>query len=125
MRYVGGRSHAPLLELDLGGRQRVEQAQALAEKEGGDVQRHLIDGTCLQVPANGVGPSRDAHILVGGRSFGFIQGTLDPVGDEVKRRAALPMPRIASLVSEDEYRRAKWRLFRPADLALVEHAPAH
>ncbi|MBK5187601.1 MAG: hypothetical protein JJD97_05110 [Gemmatimonadaceae bacterium] len=56
---------------------------------------------------------------------GLGERALDAVRDEVERRSALSLPRLARVMRQHEHRRSEGGILGPVDLALVEHAPPH
>jgi hypothetical protein len=64
--------------------QVVEQAGAGAEKEGNNMDLHLIDQTRGQVLLGRIGAAAEGHVPAAGRLEGTLERRLDAVDDEVK-----------------------------------------
>lgn len=85
----------------------------------------LVDQARVEALQDRVGAAGDADVPAAGRLAGPVECAADAVIDEVERGAALPLPRVASLVRHDEHRRVERRVLGPGVLAGVEHAFAH
>ena len=116
---------AQLSQGDAVGVHAVEQADAVPEEHGGEGEMELVDQARVEALQDRVGAAGDADVPAAGRLAGPVECAADAVIDEVERGAALPLPRVASLVRHDEHRRVERRVLGPGVLAGVEHALAH
>ena len=71
---------------------RVEQALAVAEQHGGDVQLELVEQARGEHLADELAAAGDLHVLVAGGGACQLDGPLEALGDERERRPALRAP---------------------------------
>src|ERR1700694_5562096 len=72
----------------------VEEAQSIAEEDGGDGDGEVIDQTGVEGLHQNAGAAADSNILVFRGGARLAQRALDSVVDEVERRSTLPFPRL-------------------------------
>jgi hypothetical protein len=82
----------------------LQQPFARSEDDRDDVQAELVEQAGRQVLVDRAGAAGNRDVLVAGGRAGPRERGLDPVGDEVERRAALDPERLALLVAERELR---------------------
>jgi hypothetical protein len=76
-----------LLELDLRSAKVVEEASAAAEQHGNDVELELVEEPRRQVLIDDLSAAPEHDVLAAGGFPRPFERGLDPVGDEVERRA--------------------------------------
>jgi hypothetical protein len=77
---------------------------ARAEQHRRHVQLHLVDQTGVQVLLRGLCTARQRDVLLPRRAARLLERTLDPVGHEGERRAALRHQRLARVMRQHEHR---------------------
>ena len=91
----------------------VEQPLARAEHDRDDVQVQLVEQAGGEVLVDRARAAGDRDVLVAGGRARLLERGLDPVGDEVERRAALHLERLARVVGEHVDRRVVRRVLAP------------
>ena len=76
-----------LLKLDLGAPEVVEEASAAPEEHRSDVELELVQEPRRQVLLNNLGAAPEPDVLTVRGLLRPLQRPVDPVGDEVERRA--------------------------------------
>jgi hypothetical protein len=104
---------------------RVEQAHAVAEQDGGDVDLELVQQAGSQHLRQQRASARDGHVLPAGRLPRLVDGGLDPIGDVGEAGAPLAVEHLAGPVRDDEDRGVERGLVAPGHLAPVRHPPPH
>src|ERR671937_721671 len=131
-----GRLDRPdLLKLDLGAPKVVEEASAVPKQYRNDVELELVQEPRRQVLLNDLGAAPEPDILTVRGFLRPLQRPLDPVGDEVERRAPLHLHGIARVMGEDEHVVVVRRVVSPPSFPLLippvpaaygpEHVAAH
>ena len=103
-------------------RRQVEACEhrfAASEHHGRDGEMHFVDEAGLKILPDRRDAAADLHVLVAGRRPGLFERGLDPVGDEVKDRAALHLDGVARIVGEHEGRGVIRGIVAPPALPLV------
>src|SRR4051794_9984144 len=121
----GGVRHLGLLEVDAPEVGPVEEADAAAQEQRHDVQLQLARQALDEALLDDAGTACDLDVVVSGGLARLRDRTVRAVGDEVERRPALALQRLALAAGHDEHRAVVRRLRAPWLLAVVEHAAAH
>jgi hypothetical protein len=87
VRDAGRLDRPDLLKLDLGAPEVVEEASAVPEQHRNDVELQLVQEPRRQVLLNDLGAAPEPDVLTVRGLLRPLQRPLDPVGDEVERRA--------------------------------------
>jgi hypothetical protein len=95
---------------------------------------HLVEQPGREVLLHGAGAAGDRDILVARRRARLLERGLDPVREEVERRAAVHLQRLARIVGQHEDRGVVRRILAPpaaprlvplAATGRAEHVAAH
>src|SRR5947209_12746038 len=92
---------------------------AAAEEDGRDDEVQLVEQAGGEVLADRRGTAADAHVLLSRGLLRLLERRLDPVRDEVERRAALHRERLARVMRQDEHGDVVRRLLAPPPLPTV------
>src|ERR671923_1265104 len=125
VRDAGRLDRPDLLKLDLGAPEVVEEASAVPEQHRNDVELELVQEPRRQVLLNDLGAAPEPDVLTVRGLLRPRQCPLDPVGDEVERRAPLHLDRLARVMGEDEHVVVVRRVVSPPTLPrLIPPVPA-
>jgi hypothetical protein len=111
----------------------LERSLAGSEHDRDDVQGELVEQPGREVLAHGARAAGDRDVQVAGRGLSPLERGLDPVGDELERRAAVHRQRLARMVGQHEDRSVVGRVLAPPAgprlvpraVAAAEHPAAH
>src|SRR5205823_623746 len=101
----------------------VEQPLAAAEQRRRDVQLHLVDQAGAQVLLCGLRAAGERDVLAARGAPRLLERRLDAFADEGKRRAALQLERLASVMGENEYGVMKRRILSPPAVPRLRRIP--
>src|SRR5207248_2641941 len=129
--HAGRLDRLDLLELHIS--HLFEQPSAASEQDRDDRDDDLVEQTRCEVLLRDGRPAPERHLLLSGCCPRLFERRLDPVRDEVERRSALHLQRLARLASEDEDGMVEGRIVSPPALprlvprsrTAAEHVPAH
>lgn len=134
MRHAGRLDHLNLLEPRSRVAEIVEESGPVSEEDGDDGEQHLVEQPRRQVLLHDPGTSAEGHVPAGGGFLRQLERWLDPIGDEVKSRAALHLQWLAGVMGEYEDRvvvrgvfapEARPRVSSPRPWATPEHVATH
>ncbi|ADD44839.1 hypothetical protein Snas_5204 [Stackebrandtia nassauensis DSM 44728] len=122
---MGSRQHVQGLQLGQVLAQFVQQPGAAAHQRRNHVQVQLVEQPCPDELPHRVGATGDVDVPVSRDGSGLLQGTVDTVGDEGVRGAALLLDPVPAAVGQHEHRAPERWVLAPRHLAGVEHGPSH
>src|SRR6266566_5251798 len=93
-----------------------EQPSAASEQDRDDRDDDLVEQTRCEVLLRDGRPAPERHLLLSGCCPRLFERRLDPVRDEVERRSALHLQRLARMSSEDEDGMVEGRIVSPPAL---------
>jgi hypothetical protein len=114
--------------------QVVEESCSAPEEDRHHRDHDLVEQARGQVLLRHRGTAAERDALVASSRSRLLERRLDPVRDEVERRPAIHLERLAGMVCEDEDRMVERRIVAPPALprivvprprAAAEHVPAH
>src|SRR5207249_4108779 len=113
----------------------VEEADAVAQKHGNEVDLELVEQPGFQVLLSDSRPTGERDVLVAGGRPSLLEGGFDPVGHERERGPSLLGYPLARVMGENEHRDTERRVFSPPAvgsgivfpraLSTAEHSSAH
>src|SRR6478609_956736 len=90
-----------------------EEVLTRTEHHRTDREMHVVDCASAQILTDRLGTAADAHISAARGGLGPFERFLDATGDEVKRRSARHLERLARMMSEHEDGHMVRRLVTP------------
>src|SRR5437764_2100448 len=112
--HPGRLDRLDLLELHIS--HVFEQPSAASEQDRDDRDEDLVEQTRCEVLLRDGRPAPERHLLLSGCCPRLFKRRLDPVRDEVERRSALHLQRLARMASEDEDGMVEGRIVSPPAL---------
>src|SRR2546430_15565948 len=112
--HPGRLDRLDLLELRIS--HGFEQPSAACEQDRDDRDDDLVEQTRCEVLLRDGRPAPERHLLLSGCCPRLVERRLDPVRDEVERRSALHLQRLARMASEDEDGMVEGRIVSPPAL---------